>query len=105
MDKFLVSNGTAGGSRSRNATFLDGSIQNVAKRNEIRQRHDYSCPYNKTITDSILIEEGAGVWPSLGKSQSSELGARPGEIKSSVTKRLRDIIWVYCRRLRLIGHR
>jgi hypothetical protein len=99
-----VSYGTAGGGRSRNLTFLDRSIQNVAKRNEIRQRHDYSCPYNKTIMDSILIEEGAGVWPNLGKSQSSELGARPGEIKSSVAKRLRDIIGVYCRRLKLISH-
>jgi hypothetical protein len=104
MGKFLVSNGTSGGGGSRSYAFLDGSIQNVAKRNEIRQRHDYSCAHNKTITDSILIEEGTGVWPSLGKSQSSELGARPGEIKSAVAKRLWDIVGVYCRRLRFIRH-
>ena len=46
---------------------------------------------------------GASIWPNLGKSQSSELVARPGQIKSAITKCLRDIIGVYCRRLRLIS--
>jgi hypothetical protein len=105
MGKFLVSNGTAGGGGSRSYTFLDGSIQEVAKRNEIRQRHDYSCPHNKTITDSILIEQGARLWPSLGESQSTQLGTRPSQIKSAIAKCLRGIIGVYCRWLRLSSHR
>jgi hypothetical protein len=105
MGKFLVSNRTSGGSWSRNYTFLDGPVQDVAKRNDIRQRHDYSCPHNKTITDSILIEQGASVWPSLGESQSSELGTGPGQIKSAVAKCLGDIIGVYCRWLKWISHR
>jgi hypothetical protein len=103
--KFLVSNGTASGGWSGAYAFSDASIQKVTKRNEIRQRHDYSCPHNKTIADSIPIEQGASVWPSLGESQSSELVARSGQIKSAFAKCLRDIIGVYCRRLRLISHR
>jgi hypothetical protein len=104
MGKFLVSNGASGGGGSRSFAFSDSSIQEVAKRNEIRQRHDYSCPHNKTIADSILIEQGARLWPSLGESQCSQLGTRPSQIKSAIAKCLRDIVGVYCRWLRLSSH-
>jgi len=105
MGKFSVSNGTASGGWNRSFAFLDGLIQDVAKRNEIRQRHDYSCTHNRTIVDSILIEQGTRLWPSLGESQSSQLSTRPSQIKSAIAKCLRDIIGVYCRWLRLSSHR
>jgi hypothetical protein len=102
MGKFLVSNGTAGGGWNRNFALLDSSIQKIAEPNEIRQGHNYSCSYNETIVNSILIEQGTGVWSGMSKGQSGELSTRPSEIKSAIAKCLWDIIRVYCWRLRLI---